>query len=118
MNASLFCYAIPATLVAANSIVAPQINFNNETHFDVCEIRATTQAINAILMQLSLASGELLSNVPVDTNQFAGTSLAVKLPVPIRIPANSQLNVQLTNTTGGNLTSQIQFWGYKVPKGS
>ena len=118
MKASLFCYAIPDTLIPLNNEVEPEINFNNETDFDICEIRATPQAVNAILMQLSLASGELLSNVPLDTSQFAGTSLGIKLIVPVRIPANSRLNVRLINTTAGNLTSSIQFWGYKVPKGS
>ena len=115
---SLFCYAIPATVFLANATVTPQINMSNDSDFDLVEIRATQQAAGAILMQLSTASGELFSNVPLDTLQFAGTSYPVRLPFPVRFPANSQVNVQIQNTTGGNLTSQIQFWGYKVPKGN
>lgn len=112
----LFCYAIPSQVFIANSTVMPQINISSDKDFELAEIRATQQAAGAILMQLSLANGDLFSNLPLDTLQFAGTSLAVRLPIPVRLPANTQLNVQITNTTGGNLTSQIQFWGYKVEK--
>jgi hypothetical protein len=112
----LFCYAIPSTVFVANTIVQPQINISSEHDFELAEIRATQQAAGAILMQLSVASGDLFSNVPLDTLQFAGTSLGYKLPIPVNFPANTQLNVQIKNTTGGNLTSQIQFWGYKVDR--
>lgn len=112
----LFCYAIPSAVFLANSTVIPQINISSEHDFELAEIRATPQAVGAILMQLSVASGDLFSNLPIDTAQFAGTSLGYKLPIPVRFPANTQLNVQIQNTTGGNLTSQIQFWGYKVER--
>lgn len=110
----LFCYAIPATNVGALGVVAPQINISNDSDFMLTEIRASRQAVGAILVQLSLASGELFSNVPLDTRLFAEDSYPVRLPEPVRIPANSQINVQLQNTTGGALNSQIQLWGYKV----
>ena len=117
MKKTLFCYAIAPTLIGALGQAQPQINFNNDSDFELIEIRATPQAINAVTMQLSMASGEFLSNTAIDTNLFAGTSYPVRLPAPVRIPANSQLNVLLNNTTGGALTSSIQFWGYKIPKG-
>ena len=113
---ALFCYAIPSTLFLANAIAQPQINISNDADFLITEIRASQQAAGAILMQLSTANGEIFSNTPLDTLLFAGTSYPVRLPSPVRVPANTQLNVQVTNTTGGNLTSQIQFWGYKVEK--
>lgn len=113
INPGLFCYAIPSTLFLANATVTPQINTSNDSDFELVEIRCTQQAAGAILMQLSTASGELFSNVPLDTLLFAGTSYPVRLPIPVRFPANSQINVQVQNTTGGNLTSQIQLWGYK-----
>lgn len=113
IDPNLFCYAIPSTLFLANATVTPQINTSNDSDFELVEIRATQQAAGAILMQLSTASGELFSNVPLDTLLFAGTSYPVRLPIPVRFPANSQINVQVQNTTGGNLTSQIQLWGYK-----
>lgn len=111
----LFCYAIPDTLVPLGAQVQPQINFTNDADFELVEIRATPQAVNAIMMQLSMANGDLLSNVPVDTSQFSGTSYPIRLPYPVIIPASTQLNVLLINTTGGNLTTAIQLWGYKRP---
>ena len=67
-------------------------------------------------MQLSTASGELLSNALIDTALFSGANYPVRLATPMRIPANTQLNVFLQNTTGGNLTTQVQLWGYKVER--
>lgn len=116
INPSLFCYAIPATTVLANTTVTPQIVVSSDYDFEMFEIRSTLQAVGAILMQISLASGEILSNVLLDTVQFSGTSYPVRLPFPVRIPANSQLNIQLQNTTGGNLVHQVQLWGVKVDK--
>lgn len=113
LKPALFCYAIPSTVFVANSTVSPQINIANDCDFELIEIRATQQAAGAILMQISLASGELFSNVPIDTALFAGTSYPIRLPYPVLIPANSQLNLQIQNTTGGNLTSQIELWGVK-----
>jgi hypothetical protein len=118
IDPQLFCYAIPSTVFLANSTVIPQINFSSDADFELFEIRATQQAAGAILMQLSMSSGELFSNTPLDTLLFAGTSYPVRIPVNVRIPANTQVNVLIQNTTGGNITSQIQLWGFKVqPKG-
>lgn len=112
----MFVYTIPVTTVPLNGTANPQINFNNDSDFLLTEIRATTNAVGAVLMQLSTASGELLSNALIDTALFSGANYPVRLATPMRIPANTQLNVFLQNTTGGNLTTQIQLWGYKVDR--
>lgn len=112
----MFVYTIPVTTVPLNGTANPQINFNNDSDFLLTEIRATTNAVGAILMQLSTASGELLSNALIDTALFSGANYPVRLATPMRIPANTQLNVFLQNTTGGNLTTQVQLWGYKVDR--
>lgn len=112
----MFVYTIPVTIVPLNGTANPQINFNNDSDFLLTEIRATTNAVGAVLMQLSTASGELLSNALIDTALFSGANYPVRLATPMRIPANTQLNVFLQNTTGGNLTTQVQLWGYKVDR--
>lgn len=112
----MFVYTIPVTTVPLNGTANPQINFNNDSDFLLTEIRATTNAVGAILMQLSTASGELLSNALIDTALFSGANYPVRLATPMRIPANTQLNVFLQNTTGGDLTTQVQLWGYKVER--
>jgi hypothetical protein len=113
IDPQLFCYAIPATLFVANTTTVPQINISSDCNFELFEIRCTQQAVGAILIQISMASGELFSNVALDSVLFSGTSYPVRLPFPVLIPANTQLNVSVQNTTGGNLTSQIQLWGFK-----
>jgi hypothetical protein len=113
INPSLFCYAIPSTVFVANTTVTPQINVASDSDFELFEVRCTQQAAGAILLQLSTASGEIFSNVPLDSLLFSGTSYPVRLPFPVLIPRNSQINVQVQNTTGGNLTSQVQLWGFK-----
>ena len=118
LNPALFCYAIPSTSFLANSTTTPQITIASDSDFELIEIRATKQAAGEILLQISSASGDLFSNVPLDTLLFAEDSYPVRLPFPVRIPANSELNFEVQNTTGGNLTSQIQLWGVKVSKAS
>ena len=114
VNPSLFCYAIPSTVFVANTTTTPQINIASDSDFELFEIRCSQVAAGALLAQISMASGEIFSNVLLDTLLFAGTSYPVRLPFPVRIPRNSQLNIQVQNTTGGNLTAQIQLWGVKV----
>jgi hypothetical protein len=113
INPALFCYAIPSTAFGANTTTTPQINIASDSDFELFEVRCTQQAAGAILLQLSTASGEIYSNVPLDTALFSGTSYPVRLPFPVLIPRNSQINVQVQNTTGAPLTSQIQLWGFK-----
>jgi len=113
MKKQLFCYATLNQSIPANSTLIPQINFNNDSDFDLVEVRSTNQNAGEILTQLSFSSGELFSNVALDVSLFSGNAYPVRLPEPVCIPANSQLNVQLTNTTGGAITTQIQLWGYK-----
>lgn len=110
----LFCYATEIINLGAGLTVIPAININNESDFLLVEVRATQQAAGAILTQFSMASGELFSNTPLDTALFSGTAYPVRLPEPVVLPANAQINVQLTNTTGGALSTQIQFWGYRI----
>ncbi len=114
INPSLFCYAIPVTAFAANSTVTPQINIASDSDFELMEVRATQQAAGAILIQMSTASGEIFSNVLLDSLLFAGTSYPVRLPFPVRIPRNTRINIQVQNTTGAPLTCQVQLWGVKV----
>jgi len=110
----LFCYAIPITDVPANGSVKPQINFSNDSDFILTEIRSTKQSANGdITVLINVSSGELFSNVSLDVNIFAEDSYPVRVP-DVRIPANTQLDVQLTNSTAGILSEQIQLWGIKV----
>ena len=117
LNPALFCYAIQSQVFVANTTTTPQITIASDSDFEIVEIRSSQQAAGAILMQLSASNGDLMSNVPLDTLLFAGANNPIALPFPVRIPANTQLNVQIQNTTGGNLTHQVQFWGVKVDSG-
>lgn len=117
IDPQLFTYATPVTTVNANSSTQAQIVLANDSDFVVTEIRCTKQsANNSITMQIKQAGGDLFSNVALDTNQFAGDNYPVRLLTPVRIAANTQLDFMFTNTTGGNLTTQVQLWGYKVNK--
>lgn len=113
----LFTYATNIITVNANSSSQSDMVISNDSDFLLTEIRAMKQSANgSITLQIKLAGGDLFSNVALDTNLFAGDNYPVRLVSPIRIPANSQLVFMFTNTTGGNLTTQIQLWGYKQDK--
>ncbi len=116
INPQFFTYGIPVTSVAANSVVKPQISFSNDCDFMLTEIRCNKQTSGAVLMQLSISNGTLFSNTPLDTTVFAEDNFPMRFLEPVRIPASSELTVQLENTTGGALPFQVQLWGFKVPK--
>lgn len=131
-----FTYATAITTLTTGQTLVPAININNDSDFVVQEIRAVVMlpvtGINAatgtITLLASLASGELFSNVAINILSFASIigSLAAnslisagypkRLPEPMRIPANSQLNHTLTNNTNGTVLVQIQYSGYKVER--
>lgn len=131
-----FCYATAITTLTTGQTLVPAININNDSDFEVHEIRAVVMlpatGINAatgtITMLASLASGELFSNVAINILSFAQviTSLAannfpvqgypIRLPSGMKIPANSQINHTLTNNTDDTVLVQIQYWGSKVSK--
>jgi hypothetical protein len=115
--------------MANNTIQNPQINISNDSDFEVFEMRAIINAPAALtgglLLLLSLASGELFSNVALDAKSFATidgiannpiSGYPVRYPLNTRIPANSVINVQVNNQTGQTVDFQIQLIGYKVEK--
>lgn len=113
MKDNVFCYATPPTLITALGSATPEIEFASDSDFEVFELRATNQAANAVLMNIGLSNGELFNSTPVDTSLFSGSAYPVRFPFPSRLEANTRLRITLLNTTGGNLTTQIQLWGYK-----
>lgn len=120
-----FTYAITEQVAIANgTTVTPQINISNDSDFEVFEIRASlyklAAATGSVMLQMSLASGELFSNVAIDLFAFASQNFQnysgypIRLPFNTRIPANSQINVQITNNSGAAVNVQVQLWGKKV----
>ena len=124
-----FDYAIQEQTLTTLQVVVPSIQFNNDCDFELHEIRGVvwkatpaTSFDGSVLMQVSLANGEFLSNVPLDIFQFASVqsdqfSGYPKRIIPhTRIPASSELQVQLTNNTTDTIYVQIVFSGFKVEK--
>jgi len=136
INNGEFCYATAITTLTTGQTLVPAININNDSDFEVHELRAVVMlpvtGINAatgtITMLASLASGELFSNVAINilsfatqvmslaANAFPSIGYPIRLPGGMRIPANSQINHTLTNNTNGTVLVQIQYWGSKVQR--
>lgn len=125
MENGFFCYATAQiTAMGTGTTQTPAINISNDSDFEVFELRAVIYKLAArtgsVLMTMSLASGELFSNVAIDLFAVAAQNIQsesgypVRFPFFTRIPANSQINVQLTNNTGANIDVQVQLWGKKV----
>lgn len=126
----LFCYSHPEVVnMANNTVQTPVINISNDSDFMLFEIRAVFNkaavTTGGLFVQLSLASGELFSNVALDAKAFSvGDGVAtfalngypIRLPEGTRIPANSVINVQVNNQTDNAVDFQLQLWGYKVEK--
>ena len=125
-----FCYATVAQALAAAATIQPVINIANDCDFQLIEIRGIIHKAAAfsgtVLLQLRQTGGDVFSNVAIDMLEFSTTILAtatpksngypVRLPLPIIIPANTEVTVSMTNNNGEELTSiQLQLWGIKVP---
>lgn len=115
--------------LANNTIATPQINISNDSDFEVFELRAVINApavlTGGVFLQLSLASGELFSNVAIDLKSMATidgvannaiNGYPVRFPTNTRVPANSVVNVQVNNQSGQTIDCQVQLIGYKVEK--
>lgn len=120
----LFCYSHTPVAPTTLQTLTPDINISNDSDFEVLEIRGAIHKAASftgnVLLQLSLSSGDLFSNVAIDMLSFASveqdafSGYPIRLAEPIRIPANSRINVQLTNNNTETLVSvQVQLWGYK-----
>lgn len=127
LTPALFCYShAEITNMANNTIETPQINISNDSDFKCFEIRAVFNkaavTTGGLFVQLSLASGELFSNVPIDAKSFATQNIENESGYPIRlpegtiIPANSVINVAVNNQTDAAVDFQLQLWGYKIDK--
>jgi hypothetical protein len=106
-----------------------QINISNDSDFQMYELRAiiygSAVMTGGLMLTMSLANGELFSNVAIDLNSFASQSNAaiinagypVRLPEGVVIPSNSVINLQFTNNSGAaDVVVQVQLWGYKCEK--
>ena len=115
--------------MANNTIQTPVINISNDSDFIIMEIRAIMNkaavTTGGVFIQLSLASGELFSNVAIDAKSFGvldGTATGILSGYPIRlaegsrVPANSTINVQVNNLSDNAIDFQLQLIGYKVEK--
>ena len=123
----MFCYATTVQTLAVAGTLVPQVNISNDADFVITEIRATIYKVAAltgdVLMSVQLGSGELFSNVGLDVCSFATfigagftmSNYPVRVP-NVRVPANSEFNVTLTNNNAEELDVQIQFWGFKIDK--
>lgn len=126
-----FCYAISPQTILTTAGSTPAISISNDSDFLLCEVRAVIESAQIpntnILMTISLSSGELFSNVAIDLNSFATIipdvatggqvqGYPLRLQDNVRIPANSQINVQLQNNADSTIIVQVQLWGYKVDK--
>lgn len=120
-----FTYAIQQIVgMPTTTTQTPAINISNDADFEVFEIRATIYKLaaptGAVLVSMSLASGELFQNVAIDLFSYATQNIQnysgypIRLPFFTRIPKSSQINVQITNNSGANIDVQIQLIGRKV----
>lgn len=132
LKPAFFVYSHAEVAGLANTgLSTPQINISNDSDFEVFELRGLINSPAAltggVLVQLSLASGELFSNVAIDFKSIATidgiannpiNGYPIRFPVNTRIPANSVINVNINNQSGQTIDIQVQLIGYKVDKAS
>ena len=113
---AFYCYSTGQVTVPANNVPAqPQIIFSNDSDFVLKEIRNTTQTAGDILITLSFSSGENFSSSALESS-IISQNYPIHFDEEVKIPANSQLNIRLQNTTGADIVHEVQLWGFKVDK--
>lgn len=125
----MFTYAITPQTILTTAGSTPSINISSDSDFICTHLYASilTNGIPEapVLLTMSLASGELFSNVAIDMCSFAKIIVDVAgqqeisgnpylLIQPMRIPANSQINFAIQNGTANTIIVQVQMVGYKV----
>jgi len=121
----VFCYSHTVQTPGIGLTVTPTISVSNDSDFELLELRGVINKLAAfdgsVLLQLSLASGELFSNVGINMLSFSANNISnysgypLRFPDKIRIPANSVIKVQITNNNAAALIGvQVQLWGYKT----
>ena len=72
-----------------------------------------------LLVSVSYAQGDTWNNTSFDASLLGcggGDNNPLKfLDMPV-IPANTQINIQMQNTSGVAIAFEIQFWGQKLIK--
>jgi len=130
LKPAFFIYSHVEVAGLANNTLSPQqIIISNDSDFEVFELRSVVNApavlTGGVLVQLSLASGELFSNVAIDFKSLATidgiannavNGYPVRFPLNTRVPANSVINVNINNQSGQTIDIQVQLIGYKVEK--
>ena len=124
----MFTYAIVPQTIATTLGATPNINISSDSDFICTHIYGIIETDGIpeapVLLTMSLASGELFSNVAIDMLSFskvivdvAGEQQIQGNPIlliqPMRIPANSNINFNIVNGTANNITVQVQLVGYK-----
>ena len=119
----LFCYSHTEQTIATTVTATPSISIANDSDFELLEIRGVINKAASftgdILLLMSTSSGDLFSNVAIDILSFASveqdnfSGYPIRLNEPVRFPANTLLNLQLTNNGGESIDVQVQLWGYK-----
>lgn len=113
MNNKFFAYIGNTGVVANNNTSTLTFNFASDSDFLLQEIRTLGTAMT---IQIQEQSGDLFqsnaftSSVIGGANGFGGLKFIKNNPT---IPRNSKILVTFSNASGGSLTDEIQFWGYK-----
>lgn len=111
MEKKLFCYLANSGAVTAGNNVNQPIQFDNETNFEIREIRTLGTAMT---ITLKTSSGYLFQNNAFTSSVIGSGNNSLKLiPDTMQVPKNSNWIVNFNNATGGSLTDEIQIWGYK-----
>lgn len=108
-----FCYKARIPTIADGQTLSPQISFSNDSDFILTDLRSTGTA--GVYVTLQSANGETFSNEPWHAALVGAGFNGLKVLTNPVIPANTDLVVQVQNTSGGPVTNfEVQLWGYKV----
>lgn len=111
MDKKLFCYSANSGSLATGNNIQKTITFDADTTFLLREFRTLNTAMT---IQIQTSSGYLFQNTAFTSSGVGSGNNSVKtIPDEIKIPANSSWIVTFTNNSGGTLTDEVQFWGFK-----
>jgi|GEM_PF-3817084 len=114
MFKKLFVYACRvAGSLGSTSTSTQTINIANDSDFELKEIR--TSGVSGVMITISYATGENMSNISLSSGLIGAGQNALKLFDQLIIPKNSQLTVLVDNQSGSATSNfEVQLIGFKL----
>lgn len=110
-----FIYNVLFSSVADGSSTTTTLTLGSDADFQLAEIRTT--GTSKVRVQIKETSGNQFSNQPFDAAVVSSGNNGFKVVEEVILPKQTQLDVTITNNSGGTVAAsafEVDLIGYKL----